>query len=196
MSLTVPRKESGLANQRERIYQHLVNPGQFLTLTIQFSKKSCQTKTQGHTVLVGKRHLEKCSSVETNLHSLSLRWMAVAAHILSQFLSFTASPIDSHFKPVLTSILSGDSVGVGECQVLVDSKPKEERTKEKGEGIKKDVAQRRLSCCPKLRTQKFQNAFYKRACFERENSVWMSKVPRCVCDDSGCHVFPLICLHG
>lgn len=27
VSLTVPRKESGLANQRERIYQHLVNPG-------------------------------------------------------------------------------------------------------------------------------------------------------------------------
>lgn len=69
----------------------------------------------------------------------------------------------------------------------VDSKPKEEQ-REEGEEKERDVAQRRVSCCPKLRTQKFQNAFYKRACLERENSVWMFKVLMHVWDDSVCYM--------
>lgn len=49
-------------------------------------------------------------------------------------LAFIASPIESHVRPVLTLILSGDSAG---GQVPVDSEPKEERTKGKRGGNKK-----------------------------------------------------------
>lgn len=46
------------------------------------------------------------------------------------------------------------------------------------------MAQRRVSCYAKSRTQKFQNAFYERACAERENSAWPSEVLMRVWDGS------------
>lgn len=46
------------------------------------------------------------------------------------------------------------------------------------------MAQRRVSCYAKSRTQKFQNTFYERACAERENSAWLSEVLMRVRDGS------------
>lgn len=56
----------------------------------------------------------------------------------------------------------------------MDSKPKDRTTKAKEGGTKKNVALETVSYYPKLRTQKFQNAFYKMSGLEREDSVWTS----------------------
>lgn len=108
-------------------------------LTIDFPKKSCQTKTQGRSP-GRKKTFWKCSSMETNTHCLC--WMAVSACILSQS-QFSCTSCWVHFQPVLTLILTGDSAG---GQVPGDSKPKEGGTKGKGGVLKGDVAQRRGSC--------------------------------------------------
>lgn len=99
-------------------------------LTVNFFQQVMPNSNSRAHSLGGKQASWECSPKETGLYSLSPWRVAVSAHILSdQSLLFVASPSESHFKQVLTLILSGDSA---EGQLPVDSKPKEGRTKGKG----------------------------------------------------------------
>lgn len=154
-------------------------------LTIDFPKKSCQTKTQG-CIPGRKKTFWKCSSMETNTHCLC--WMAVSACILSQS-QFSCTSCWVHFQPVLTLILTGDSAG---GQVPGDSKPKEGGTKGKGDILKGDVAQRRGSCYQNWGHRSSKVLFKEGLTLKGRTQFGCLKSSRaCVWEDSGCHALPV-----
>lgn len=145
------------------------------------------SQTHGHTVLVESRYF---GSVHPSRH-ICTHWVCVGWQSGYMFSPSLLALLPLPLSLTLEQYWHWSSLGIVQgVRCLWTPSQTNKDQKEKGEGIKRDVAQRRISCYPKLRTQKFQNAFYKRACFERENSVWMSKGLLCVWDASGCHVLP------